>query len=296
MNTKPIKKSRLLRRVLLKAAKWPLVYFGIGVLFECLYHINTSFVAKDWQTIFLFADPIGKFFITIALLTFLYQGLYLLFYVYEKSLHLNQKIIAILLQSLRNSLKIIFILVGLKITIWIVNPSDFYQNIANGTINALMIAAIGWAFIQVFYTFEKIVYQYHKMQGRRGQKRINTLYTKIRILRNIINVVVGIVTISAILMSFSNVRSIGISLLASAGFLTALIGLSAQKALFTVFSGIQIALSQVIKIGDIIKINNQVGTIEEITFTNVTLKLEDQKKLIVPISYFIENPFENWAE
>jgi small-conductance mechanosensitive channel len=91
------------------------------------------------------------------------------------------------------------------------------------------------------------------------------------------------------------VRNIGISLLASAGFLTAMIGIAAQKTLFSLFSGIQIAFSQIIKIGDLVLVNNESGIIEEITFTFVTLKLGDRRRLIIPISQFVEKPFENWS-
>src|SRR3990167_11483764 len=92
-------------------------------------------------------------------------------------------------------------------------------------------------------------------------RRIKMLYTKTHILRNITTVVIIIITIAAILMSFSSVRNIGISLLASAGFLTAIIGLSAQRTLFSLFSGIQIALSQPIKMGDIVVIENESGVV-----------------------------------
>ncbi|MHB1221408.1 MAG: mechanosensitive ion channel family protein, partial [Gammaproteobacteria bacterium] len=120
-------------------------------------------------------------------------------------------------------------------------------------------------------------------------------YTKTHILRNIGTAVIIFITMAAILMSFSSFRNIGISLLASAGFLTAIIGLSAQKTLFSLSSGLQIALAQPIRLGDTVVIDKDSGVIEEITLTYVTMRMGDRKRLIVPISYFIEKPFENWS-
>jgi small-conductance mechanosensitive channel len=96
-------------------------------------------------------------------------------------------------------------------------------------------------------------------------------------------------------MSFSSVKNIGISLLASAGFLTAILSLSAQKTLFALFSGLQLALSQAVRIGDVVVIEKETGIVEEINFTYIKLKLGDKRRMVVPISYFIERPFENWS-
>jgi len=183
----------------------------------------------------------------------------------------------------------------INIIITIAGPSKFYLLLANNVLDILIICSVGWIAIQIFYTFEAILYQHMMSLSRHEHIRAKALYTKMHIIRNITTVVIVIITIAAVLMSFSSVRNIGISLLASAGFLTAIIGLSAQKTLFSLFSGLQIALSQEIKIGDIVVIENASGIIEEITFTYVTLKLGDRRRLVVPIHYFVDKPFENWS-
>jgi small-conductance mechanosensitive channel len=207
----------------------------------------------------------------------------------------SHRVASLILTSVRKGLRIILILAAINIIITLMGPTELYLILANNIINTIIIGSIGWIAIQIMYTFEAVIYQHMISLERKDNIRAQTLYTKIHIIRNIATVVIIIITIAAILMSFSSVRNIGISLLASAGFLTAIVGLSAQKTLFSLFSGLQIALSQPIKIGDIVVIEKESGIIEEITFTYVTLKLGDRRRMIVPISHFIENSFENWS-
>ena len=228
------------------------------------------------------------------------RRIYLQFYYflcrrYEKKFAENNKVAAIIISTLRKGLRVIFILIALNIIISLIGPTRFYLILANNIINTIIIGSIGWITIQIFYTFEAALYHYMVTQTKEHHARAKALYTIMHIIRNITTVVIVIITIAAILMSFSSVRNIGISLLASAGFLTAIVGLSAQKTLFSLFAGLQIALSQQLKIGDVVVIDKEAGIIEEITFTYITLKLGDKRRLVVPISYFIEKPFENWS-
>lgn len=284
-----------LRRIILKALKLPIVYFIIGVTLIALSAIDNIFPLTQWKTIFDLTDQIGAIFILLAFATFFYNAIVLVCRWYEKRLAKRHPLSSLILASTRKGLKIIFILVVLNILIDMLAPSKFYLTFANNVIHTIIIGSIGWIAIQALYAYEAMIYEFMLKHAGKRNLRAKALYTKTRIIRNIATVVVVIITIAAILMSFSSVRNIGISLLASAGFLTAIIGLSAQKTLVSLFSGIQIALSQTIKIGDIVVIENSSGIIEEVTFTYVTLKLGDRRRLVVPISYFVEKPFENWS-
>jgi len=104
-----------------------------------------------------------------------------------------------------------------------------------------------------------------------------------------------IVTASVILMMFEQLRVIGVSLLASAGIAGLILGFSAQKVLSNLFAGIQIAITQPIRLDDVVIVENEWGWIEEITLTYVVVKIWDLRRLIIPISYFIEKPFQNWT-
>ena len=110
-----------------------------------------------------------------------------------------------------------------------------------------------------------------------------------------LNVLIVIVAVSAVLMSFDTVRQIGISLLASAGVAGIIIGIAAQKSIATLIAGIQIAVTQPIRIDDVVIVEGEWGRIEEITLTYVVVRIWDQRRLVVPISYFLEQPFQNWT-
>jgi small-conductance mechanosensitive channel len=119
--------------------------------------------------------------------------------------------------------------------------------------------------------------------------------TKFQLIERIIHFLIIFAIIAFVLMTFENVRKIGTTLLASAGVVGIIIGFAAQKSLGTMFAGIQIALSQPIRIGDTVVVEGQFGTIGEITLTFVVVNIWDGRRLIMPISYFLEKSFENWT-
>jgi small-conductance mechanosensitive channel len=104
-----------------------------------------------------------------------------------------------------------------------------------------------------------------------------------------------VVTLSAVLMTFEPVRQYGVSLFASAGAAGLIAGLAARPVLSNLIAGIQIATTQPIRIDDQVVVENETGRIEEITSTYVVIRLWDMRRLIVPLSYFIEKPFQNWT-
>jgi small-conductance mechanosensitive channel len=121
------------------------------------------------------------------------------------------------------------------------------------------------------------------------------LRTQVRAFRNIAGFIVVVVTLGFVLMSFKPVRELGAGLLASAGVAGIVIGFAAQRSLATVLAGIQIAISQPIRVDDVVIVEGEWGRIEEITLTYVVVRIWDLRRLIVPINYFIEKPFQNWT-
>lgn len=290
------KKRNIILRMLFHAAKLPFFFILVGCLLIGLSYIDNLIPLTTRKYLFNISNLAGNVLIVMAILIFIYKLIVLMCWQYEKQLDGNHKIAALVLSNLRKGLRIIFLLIAINLLITLLGPSTFYIVLANNTIKTIIIGSIGWIVIQIFYTFEALLYQQMIRLTREENIRLKALYTKMHIIRNIATVVIIIVTVAAILMSFASVRNIGISLLASAGFLTALAGLAAQKTLFSIFSGLQIALSQTIKMGDTVVIENTMGTIEEITFTYVRLKLYDCRRLILPIQYFLEKPFQNWSQ
>jgi small-conductance mechanosensitive channel len=121
------------------------------------------------------------------------------------------------------------------------------------------------------------------------------IYTQVSVIRKLITSVVVIFGIAAILMMFDAMRQLGASILASAGIAGIILGFAAQKTLGNLLAGIQIALSQPILIDDIVIVEGEFGRIEDITLTFVSVRTWDLRRLIVPITYFIEKPFQNWS-
>ena len=121
------------------------------------------------------------------------------------------------------------------------------------------------------------------------------IYTQVSVIRKIIVSAVVILATGSILMLFDSVRQFGTSILASAGIAGVVIGFAAQKTLGNVLAGIQIALTQALLIDDIVVVEGEFGQIEEITLTYVTVRTWDLRRLVLPITYFVEKPFQNWS-
>jgi len=120
-------------------------------------------------------------------------------------------------------------------------------------------------------------------------------YTQIRILVRVADILVVVLTVGFALMTFSSVRQYGVSLFASAGVAGLIAGLAARPVLSNLFAGVQLAMTQPIRIDDVVIVENEWGWIEEITSTYVVIRIWDLRRLIVPLSYFIEKPFQNWT-
>ena len=119
--------------------------------------------------------------------------------------------------------------------------------------------------------------------------------TQVRVLRRTLSTLIVLITVAAALMTFDSVRQFGIGLFASAGIAGIVVGLAARPVLSNLLAGVQIAVTQPIRIDDSVVVENESGRIEDITSTYVVVKLWDLRRLIVPLSYFIERPFQNWT-
>ena len=119
--------------------------------------------------------------------------------------------------------------------------------------------------------------------------------TQVRILKGAAQTLIIIITAASGLMTFEVVRQFGVSLFASAGIAGIVVGFAARPLLSSLIAGMQIAMTQPIRIDDAVVVENEWGWIEEITATYVVIKLWDWRRMIVPLSYFMEKPFQNWT-
>jgi len=122
-----------------------------------------------------------------------------------------------------------------------------------------------------------------------------THVTQVRVLMRVLDTIIVLVTLGFALMTFEAVRQYGVSLFASAGVAGVVFGLAAQPVLSNLIAGVQLAITQPIRLEDAVTVQNQYGWIEEITATYVVIRLEDQRRMIVPLNFFIQQPFYNWT-
>ncbi len=119
--------------------------------------------------------------------------------------------------------------------------------------------------------------------------------TQVRILRRATATLVVIITAGAALMTFDAVRQFGVSLFASAGVAGIVVGLAARPLLTNLIAGVQLAITQPVRLDDAVTVENEFGFIEEITSTYVVIRIWDLRRMVVPLTYFIEKPFINWT-
>jgi len=121
------------------------------------------------------------------------------------------------------------------------------------------------------------------------------VHTQINILEKVLFFIIIATAIGLVLLSFESIREIGIGLFASAGIAGIILGLSAQKVVGALLAGIQIAITQPFRLDDAVLVENEWGWIEEINLTYVVVRLWDKRRLVLPSTYFLEKPFQNWT-
>ena len=125
--------------------------------------------------------------------------------------------------------------------------------------------------------------------ANRGQR------TRIAILSRTVRVAIVVITISLVMLGIPAVRDVGTTMLASAGLAALAVGAAAQPALKSLIAGLQMALTQPLRIGDLVKVDGQAGRVEEIRMSFVTVRTWDERVLVVPTARFLDESFENWS-
>lgn len=194
----------------------------------------------------------------------------------------------------RNPARYLIPLFILKILTPLLSFPGQFLALFNHAINLLFITGFTHLAINLVFALRAVITEHHDISVA-DNLRARKMATQIGILVKAAVVIILIIAISIALMSFSGIRQIGISLLASAGITGIVIGLAAQKTLANLLAGIQIAITQPIRLDDVVIVENEWGCIEEITLTFVVVRIWDLRRLVLPISYFIEKPFQNWT-
>lgn len=158
----------------------------------------------------------------------------------------------------------------------------------------VLIGTITWMILQLtkavaLYLKNKLnVDESDNLQARKNLTQIN-------VFKSIINTIVVILSVSAALLIFDQARTIGISLITSAGIIGIIVGFAAQKSIGMILAGIQLAITQPIRIDDVVIVEGEWGRVEEISLTYVVVKIWDERRLVVPVNHFLEKTFQNWT-
>jgi small-conductance mechanosensitive channel len=158
----------------------------------------------------------------------------------------------------------------------------------------LVIASVTWLGTRIVKVVEDAMLLRLRMDVENNRK-IRKLRTQVTVLRRVIVAALIVLGAAAVLMTFARMRALGTSLLASAGLVGVIGGLAAQSVLGNVFAGLQLAFNDALRVDDVLVVEDEWGRVEELTLTYVVVHLWDERRLVLPTTYFTTQPFQNWT-
>ncbi|GAL84889.1 small-conductance mechanosensitive channel [Sporocytophaga myxococcoides] len=201
---------------------------------------------------------------------------------------------SLFVKNLRSSVQIFFSVLALNIGLTFTNYTGVFAIRLHKVFYIVLIIAIANVLICVTGFIKEILYLKFDVNTKNNLAE-RKARTQIDFLQSISTIIIILVASSIALMTITRVRELGTSILASAGIAGIIIGLAAQKSIANLLAGFQIAFTQPIRIDDVVIVEKEWGRIEEITLTYVVVRIWDLRRLIIPISDFIEKPFQNWT-
>jgi len=157
-----------------------------------------------------------------------------------------------------------------------------------------LILSFGWGLIQTLEVAQDLIQRHYQLETG-DNLRVRKLFTQLQFIKKVVVGIIGFVAVGLVLMSFETVRRLGTGLLTSAGIASVIVGFAAQRSISNLLAGFQLAFTQPIRLDDVLVVEGEWGRVEEITFTYVVLNIWDERRLVLPLNYFIEKPFQNWT-
>jgi len=196
----------------------------------------------------------------------------------------------------RIKIPLLLIIIALVLRIGLLN--DVFEGslmlITGHVCTLLLIFAVTWSCIVILQSFKSGLMRKYDITAD-DNLNARRVFTQFTILERVVIFLLVVFAIGVALMSFDGIRAIGISFLTSAGIAGIILGFSAQKMLGTLVAGIQIAITQPIRLDDVVIVEGEWGWIEEINLTYVVVRIWDKRRMVLPTTYFIEKPFQNWT-
>lgn len=172
---------------------------------------------------------------------------------------------------------------------------DFQNNSLLNTIQkTLLIACSSWILIELVHIIKIRLLKRYDISNEDNLKS-RKHHTQINLFEKVIVFLIILFSLGSILISIESIKEIGIGIFASAGVVGIIIGLSAQKVVGALLAGVQIAITQPFRVDDAVLVENEWGWIEEINLTYIVVRIWDKRRLVLPSTYFLENPFQNWT-
>ncbi len=185
-------------------------------------------------------------------------------------------------------------LVAVSFSLELTALSPNVMDLIRKVISVAFIISVAWLLAKLAFVLEDLILNRYRLDVRDNLKA-RKIYTQVQFFKRGVIIVICIIALAIMLMSFKRVRQLGTAILASAGILGIVIGFAAQRSLSTLLAGLQIAITQPFRIDDVVIVEGEWGRIEEITLTYVVVRIWDLRRLVLPITYFLEKPFQNWT-
>ncbi|MEV7339667.1 mechanosensitive ion channel domain-containing protein [Streptomyces sp. NPDC093544] len=161
-------------------------------------------------------------------------------------------------------------------------------------LSLILIGSTAWLIVRIAAAIVETSYSRYA-NAHRDPARVRRVRTQVTLIQRVVSAIVGVVAVAAMLLTFPAMRAAGASLLASAGILGIVAGVAAQSTLANMFAGLQIAFGDMVRLGDTVVVDGEWGTVDEITLTFLTVRTWDERRITMPVSYFVSKPFENWS-
>src|SRR5688572_16811136 len=193
-------------------------------------------------------------------------------------------------QAVRRALPLLALILGAPA----LSVSPALAEVVRNATSLLLLGVVAFILFQIVDGAAAFVLRQQRLDVS-DNLQARSIYTQVVVLKKVAVTIIGIFALASMLMVFDSVRQFGASILASAGIAGIVIGFAAQRSIATLLAGFQIALTQPIRLDDVVIVENEWGRIEDITLTYVVVRVWDLRRLVVPITYFIERPFQNWT-